>query len=462
MGRRTEGWFSSGASANAELGMALHRLRERSRELVRNNPYGKKALNTIVNNAVGTGIIPQAASGLGTLDERINLAWKDWSQQCDADGQLDFYGLQALATRCVVESGECLIRFRVRQPQDGLKIPLQLQVLEPDYLDSSKNQSLANGYILQGIEFDPIGTRRAYWLFNQHPGEAVITNFGRSFLSKAVPASEVLHIYVKERPGQMRAAPWMAPSMIKMKDLDDYEIAELVRKKIEACFAAFVTQSEGLEGPSIGVAAPETPPVPRKEQFEPGMVEYLKPGEDVRFGEPANASGYGDYTRSQLRGVAAGIGVTYEQLTGDLSNVNYSSYRAGHLEFRALMETYRWITFIPMFCRPVWNRFIDIAVVAGILEQIDYRSKWTAPAYQSIDPLKDSQAVRMRIRSGLVTLPEAIAQEGYDPDEQLNEIEATNKILDAKGIVLDCDPRKVADSGKVQTSPPEETAPPAP
>jgi hypothetical protein len=128
--------------------------------------------------------------------------------------------------------------------EDGLPVPFQLQVLEPDHLDNGKTEDMADGgYILQGIEFDALGRRRAYWLFPVHPGETR----GRSLASRPVPARQVLHLFERLRPGQVRGVPWFAPVILKLRDLDDYDDAELMRKKIEACFAAFVTGAQDEE-----------------------------------------------------------------------------------------------------------------------------------------------------------------------------------------------------------------------
>src|SRR5690606_27084232 len=131
-----------------------------------------------------------------------------------------------------------------RRLEDGLPVPLQLQVLEPDHLDAGRNETLADGgYILQGVEFDPLGRRRAYWLFPVHPGEAGIMGRG-ALVSRPAPARQILHLFERLRPGQVRGVPWFAPAILKLRDLDEYDDAELVRKKIEACFAAFVTGVE--------------------------------------------------------------------------------------------------------------------------------------------------------------------------------------------------------------------------
>src|ERR1035441_4113021 len=99
------------------------------------------------------------------------------------------------------------------------------------------------------------------------------------------------------------------------------------------------------------------------ERMYPGMIEYLKPGEDIKFNSPAATGGYREYLTTELQGIGAGVDVPYELLSGDLSLVNYSSYRAGMLGFRNAIEAFRWLTLIPMLCRPTWRRFIDTLVL---------------------------------------------------------------------------------------------------
>jgi lambda family phage portal protein len=453
--RRTGGWVTTGNSANAEISVALAKLRERSRDLIRNNAYAARAVAEIVGNAIGTGITAQARGMDRDLNRNIDQEWSMWIEECDADGQLDFYGLQALIARTVFESGECLVRFRQRRRDDMLPVPLQLQVLEPDYLDHTKTQKTDTGYIIQGVEFDLVGRRIFYWLYGQHPGDVVQTGVrgGASMQSIRVPASEVLHIYRKDRPGQVRGVPWLAPVVVTLRDLDEYEEAELVRKKIEACFAAFVTQPQGPDGPPIASATPDLATGKRVESFEPGMIEYLKPGEEITFASPSASAGYRDYVAAKQAQIATGLQLTYEQLTGDLSRVNYSSYRAGLLSFRNGIEGFRWLTFIPMLCTPVWERFLAVGYAAGVFARdvsLLVRAEWTPPGFGSVDPYKDSLATLNRLRTGTLTLRQAIAEQGYDPDAQLEQIAEINRLLDERGIVLDCDPRRVTQSGAQQ------------
>ena len=303
---------------------------------------------------------------------------------------------------------------------------------------------------MQGVQFNLFGQREAYWLYNYHPGGVYMLNPRGGILSQAVPASEVMHTYCILRPGQVRGVPWLAPVMLALRDLDDYRDAERMRKKTEACLAGIVTRAEGSGGLPIGAKSTDPKTGNTLERMYPGMIEYLKPGEDIKFNAPAAAGGYREYLMAELQGVGAGVDVPYELLSGDLSNVNYSSYRAGMLGFRNAIEAFRWLTLIPMYCRPAWRRFIDTLVLIGKLPEANYSVQWTAPKFESVDPLKDAMAELKKIRTGTLTLTEAIAQNGYDPEKQLLEIQRVNALLDEYEIIVDCDPRHVNDKGVEQ------------
>jgi lambda family phage portal protein len=460
-GRRTEGWVAAGTSANQEIGSAIVNLRNRSRDLARNNPYASRALDILVANAVGTGIVPKPKTKNKKVNAQILDLFDEWETQCDAEGQSDFYALQAMATRAVIESGSVFHRLIVNQDKT-MDVPLTIKTLESDFLDRSRNYYKDDADTVSGIELDKYGRRLAYWMFPRHPGDTGWAYTKSGAASQRVEAYWILHTYKKDRPGQIDGVPFYSSVIMKLQDLGDYDEAELVRKKIEACFAAFVTRPEGPDGPGIAPDSANSPDSNgnRLEALEPGIIEYLKEGETVSFGTPSAMGGYAEYLKCQLHAVAAGIGVTYEQLTSDLSNVNYSSYRAGLIEFRRMIEFLRWNVIIPMFCIPVWRRFIDTAALKGKLPPTQYDVDWTAPKFGTVDPMKDTLADIKAVRSGLKTLPEAIIENGYDPDRQLDEIAESNKRLDELEIILDCDPRNVNESGQRQT--PDEPIEPIP
>lgn len=190
-GRRAHGWYAPSTDANVELLEALVWLRNRSRELMRNNPYAVKAVEELVGNGVGTGIVPQAKSGDVAIDKIIDAEWPFFVEACDTPQRLDFYGMQSLVMRTMAESGESIVRFRPRLAQDNLRVPLQLQFLEADFLDHARTMGTINGHVMQGVQFDLLGRRVAYWIYTYHPGGMLILNlsFGTWIYTKA-PAKD--------------------------------------------------------------------------------------------------------------------------------------------------------------------------------------------------------------------------------------------------------------------------------
>jgi lambda family phage portal protein len=450
-GRRTAGWRAVGTSADAELLSARDLLIHRSREQVQNNPYAAKALRGITAATIGTGIIGQPQ------DRSVKKVFDRWVEYADADGHLDFYGLQSLCARTIVESGAILVRFRWRRADDGLEVPLQIQALEPDHLDFQKSGRTAAGYIRAGIEYDLIGRVVAYWLFPEHPGDSGLPSVrDRSFASKRVPASEVVYAFDKWRPGQTHGVPWFSPSLLKMRDLDDYDDADMVRKKAEACFAAFVQAPEGAETAPVAQLITGANGQ-RIEAVEPGMVAYLAPGEEVTFSDPKPSQGYAEYVREKLHAIAAGVGVPYSLMTGDHSSATYMNKRAERLEFRSLVEEYRWKTLIPMVFTRVYREFLVGAFGAGLIRRMDVPISWTPPRWEYVDPYKDALADQLDVRNGFELWEEIVRRRGNDPESQIEAIALHNTSLDERDIVLDTDPRRVTKSGAGQSSDPLQT-----
>ncbi len=450
VGRRTEGWIAPSTSANAELLSAQSRLAARSRDLVRNDELIINAKRQVRHYAVGSGIELQLS------DPKWQALWDAFVKQSDADGQLTFHGQQSLGAGTIFESGSVLMRRRRRRLSDGLPVPMQLQILEPDHLDVSRDGPRDNGgWIQGGIEFDPLGRRVAYWLYPVHPGEVgAFAAFNRMPESKRVPASEVAHVYVYERPGQITGIPWTSAAMITARDLGDYQGAELYRKKIEACNVGAVTQAQGLGGPGLGPtpSGSSNSDDPRPEQFEPGQFFYFGPGDKVEFNDPKGNAAYEPYVRSREHRISAGLGVPYDKASGDLSQANFVSLRAGGNTFERGMDVFRWITLIPGMCDTALRWFFEAAETAGVSPGDRPTAKWQPPPYPEVEPVKEATARLMNMRSGVETPQSIIRSRGGDPREQLLDIAEWNEDVDSLGIVLDSDPRKVTRAGVEQPS----------
>lgn len=448
-GRRTETWLAKNTSANAETQLALSKVRERHRDLNRNNPWAHKALSVVTSVTVGYGITGEIKHPNRKRQERLNEKWKAWagSTLCDADGQHDLYGLQALGMLAVGEGGEVLVRRRRRRLADGLEVPLQLQLLEGDYLDHSRTEASSSGRIVQGVEFNGIGARTAYWMFREHPGDVL----GHASMPVRVPASELTHVYRVDRPGQVRGMPWGVSAYITLRELDGFEDAYLLRQKLANCLMAFIHDGgPSLDAPDKKAAFPET--------MEPGLIARIPAGKSVTFSDPPSAEGYAGYTGEVLYRVAGAYGISYEALTGNLSRVNFTSGRMGWLQMHGNADRWRWHMLIPRKCEVIGQWFLEALEQKG--EDVrGARFVWTPPRREILNPAQEIPAMMRSARAGLQSLPELHRELGMNSNDVLREIAETNKFIDELGLVLDSDPRKVSGAGLTQARPAGTTIP---
>lgn len=446
-GRRTSGWSRSRADVNTLIAVAGPELRIHARNLVENNGYAKRARRVIANNVVGWGIVPRPNGESAEDNAAASKLWKQWadSTDCDADGRLTFAGLQHLAIRSIFTDGEVLIRRRFRRPEDGLAIPLQIQILEADFLDSSKNlpKGTQGGPVIQGVEFDAIGRRTGYWLFDAHPGN----NLLQPGVSHFVPASEICHVYDVERPGAARGVSWLGSAIVNLNELDEFEDAELMKQKIAACFSAFVTDPDGTASP-LGNVEGTDENGDEVEVFEPGMIMNLPPGKNVVTASPPQVTNDG-FTVRNLRKIAVGLGITYEDLTGDYSQVNYSSARMGRVAHQADVRHWQNDMIVPQLCGGVWSWVMQAAVIAGLLSKAP-GADWTVPPMALIEPDKEGLAYQRLVRVGAMTPSQMVREQGGDPDAHWAEYAKDMETLDALKIKLDSDVRAVSQAGLTQ------------
>ncbi|MCZ4340582.1 phage portal protein [Sphingomonadaceae bacterium G21617-S1] len=442
-GRRAAGWRRKVKDANGELTpRVLALLRGIAHDLTRNNGHAARGAAALAEHIVGTGITFQVYRN-GKQDMKLTQLARDHfdSTTCDAAGRHDLYGLQLQAAKSIVTGGAGLMRRRWRRVSDGLPVPFQIQLLEPDYIDLGRQGALGGenaGYLINGIQFDPLGRREGYWLYSSHPGSVRPGALG----SKFVAARDVAHIFRADRPEQEHGATWFAPVILRMKDFADMEDAYLLRQKIASCFAVFK------------IGDPDEPDTnqetdgddPELENIEPGMIYDLPDGKDIKFASPPAVDGYADYSKVSLHAVSAGLGVPYEVITGDLSNVSFISGRLGLLNFRRSVATWQWHMFVPQFCKTVEQWFFEAAEMAG--HNVKGASmRWTPPTTQMLDPATEIIANRDAVRSGQATISSLARERGEDPDTFLEEWSADAQRLDALGLIFDSDPRRVTAVG---------------
>lgn len=480
-GRRWRGNQATRLGPNQVSWQSIEVLKDRSRQAVRNNPHAANAINRWVSEAIGRGIRPLSQHPDTAIRTHLHDRFERWSRTCDVYGKLNFYGLQALAFRSVAEAGEVLSRFWLRSNKKA-PIPLQLQLMEGDQLPiymltfnakSGYDDVTAGNTVREGIEFTPEMEIAAYHIYREHPYD---TSFFTSvaFETIRVAADDMVHVFNPLRPGQFRGIPWLTCVIAELYELEQYTDAALLAKKLTAMLVGFIETPDGADSQVFG----------EKNQggdshsdafLEPGTLNYLRSGEKVTFTQPPTDANHDAFVADRLRSIAAGCGLTYELLTGDLRRVNMSSIRTGALAFRRACEQLQRNMFAFQFCQPVWNRFLLEGVLSGDLDLPGYEDdpyqyenvKWVTPGWPWMDPSKDIEAAKSAVRGGLGSRARFVAGQGEDVEEIDQEIAMDRDRAKSYGNVLDSDPTQVLIGREsnptapppVETEEPDETDP---
>ena len=459
--RRLRGWNPPLENINALVASGGPRLLARSRELVVTNGYAANACEAFAANLIGDGIKPSSLITDAALRDQVQKLWLAWTDEADADGLTDFYGLQAMVAREMFVAGECFVRLRPRRSEDGLLVPLQLQLLQSEMLPFEKTEMDPNGNRIRcGIEFDMIGRRVAYHFRRRHPGDSTDQRIAVPDTVR-VPAEEVLHIYRPIDAGQIRGLPHVAPAMVRLFLLDQYDDAELDRKKTAAMFAGFITKT-APEDPMMGEGAADLDGAAIA-SLEPGTMQVLLPGEDVKFSSPADVGGgYEAFQYRTLLAVSASLGLPYHLVTGDVRQANYSSLRAELVEFRRRIGQLQHGVMAHQLCRPIWRRWLETAVLSGALgaDPVTARPvQWIPPRWDWGDPLKDIQAQVLAMEAGLTSRRKVVEATGYDIEEVDRENASDAKRAADLGLTYRASPGETQGARTTPTIAPDTTPP---
>jgi lambda family phage portal protein len=464
--RLTADWVTGNTSADSEIYGSAQKLRDRARQLCRDNDYARQALRAIEGNVIGQGIPFQSQVRMqrgGRLDTQVNDAieagWRQWTtaRHCHTGGKLSFADIERLVIRACAESGEVFIRL-VRQSFGGSTVPLAMEVIEADQLDDGLNgRSQQGNEIRMGVEVDGWGRPIAYHFLAYHPGDYQFSNQQISTQRhKRIPAEEIIHLYRAERPGQTRGVTWFASAIQRLHHLAGYEQAEVVRARASSALMGFITSPEGeLIGDDVMDGD-------RVSNFEPGVFKYLNPGESVTVPSLDSPDGqFEPFLRAMLRAMAAGIGCSYETISRDFSQTNYSSSRLSLIEDRDHWRILQsWM--IENFHRRVFHEWIELAVLSNALSLPGYElapdrfkaARWMPRGWAWVDPAKEVAAYKEAVRCGFKTLGEVVAEQGGDLEEIFVQLESERLLAEKHGLVLDIDPGKVSNAGLTQARPP--------
>lgn len=462
VGRRTSSFRSGKGSANAEIARALPILRERSREFVRNSWIGPRALDVQTSHVIGTDLTVRFDTGSDRDDRAAQSLWDKWCGQADIQGEGNFISEVSLAFRATMESGDSIIRMRaLRQSEMGeRRVPFALHVGEGDLIDHERDRlALSNmaAWARLGVELGENDQRVGYWLHDYAPGEPGHAIAG-GLTSRLVPRRDVVHLYRRLRPGQLRGVPVFSPVLMAARDFADLMDALVVKERMQANIGIFI-ESGDQAGPFAKEATTGAASGPASGLDEigmrPGMVARLKAGEKLQSFVPAGNSSFEPVSIAALQGIAAGVGLTYDQLTGDLRQANYSSLRAGKIEFRRLVADLQWNMLEPQVLNRITNRWAEMAILAGVLPRRGHgwRRRYVMPAHEPIDPKKDLEADILAVRAGRMSPQDFIGAWGRDWREVVADWSTFLAEIDGKGLIFDLDPRQRTRTGQAVQDP---------
>lgn len=460
-GPRFGGWTPADYGPNTASCLSRPMLRSRSRQQVRDNPLALSAKEQYVTNVVGAGFRPKLVNVDPGLEREIKTEWRNDCAEIDAEGEQSFDGMVALAVSAMFESGEVLAR-RVFE-RDFIGTPISVQLLEPDHLDHMRSD-IPGRNVRDGIEFDG-RKRKAYHLLRKHPGESDELPSGQV---DVVPAADIIHMYRKSRPGQRRGLPHLHAALTRLYQLDLYQDAELERKKQAAQVVGFISSQLGDINPAeiFPTNVPQETWVDVRNQFysavnklKTGTWNVLAPGDKTEFNQAQDVgANYEVFLRKVQQEIAASGNVTYEQMTGDMRGVNYSSARVRLIDVRRGFEMTQMQIVCHTLCRTMWQWWLTGKLAAGLLRIPNFeRIKaalsnplWIPDPFDSVDLLKETLRDIAETRAGFTSLPHQQAKRGHHPDDLLSEQADSNQKLDAAGLIFDSDPRATTGSGSMQ------------
>ena len=445
MGRRIARWNPPATGPQKAL-QGFERMRSRVHDAVRNDWAAESSAQKWVTNLIGTGIQPRFKSA------KHRKIWDQFGRQSDADGVLDIYGQQVLMGRALFDGGEVFLRRRPRDLTSPLDVPVQIQLIESEYcpmFDADVWPGLPVGNkINQGIERNRFGARVAFWFYKEHPGDSA-GQPGNGDLIR-VASSQVAHIYEVKRPGQLRGVSPLSSILLRLRSIGDFEDAGLERQKLANLFTVFVTNPvrDDLEEDDYDelTGLPKTFSTDGIQMtgLEPGIAQTLKPGQDIKFASPPSAGvGYAEYLRSGHLGTAAGQGLPYELMSGDIKDVSDRTLRVIINEFRRYCQQRQWVTLIPMGCQKMVDWCMDAAALAGVLPLSQLAEAkaptWTPQGWEYIHPTQDAQGKKLLLGMGVISKTSIIVERGDEPAKVFEERESDSEEEERRGIKMAAD-----------------------
>lgn len=443
---QTFSWTAYKHTSDEIIEKYYEKLVARSCEQCFNNPYARKFLLMLQNNVIGPQgikLISQAKDSNNKLDKVANDAiektWVDWGENCDVTGKLDWLQLQKLIISTIAREGEVLIR--IVKGKNANPFGFALQLIDARRLDINKREISTNGenFIKFGIEFNPYGRPLNYYILQEDAN----SYYSTVSTHQIIPANEILHIFAPEYIEQKRGLPWFSTVLMRMNMLSGFEDSAVANARAGACKMGFIEDAnpdsyddDDEEREEIEIDAGPLGFV----QLPPGLT--MKP-----FNPDYPNNEFDSFSKAILRGISAGIGVSYNGLANDLTSVNFSSLRQGALDERdSWMCIQQWL--ISAVHIPIYTEWLKYSLLANKIkvngnkslppEKIDkYKNfSWQPRRWSWVDPVKDVNSAISSVNSGFRSRGDVIREQGRDPEEVWSEIERENEILRGKNILV--------------------------
>ena len=442
--RLTADWPSYSTSADAEVRTSIRMMRNRARQLERDDSVVKSAIRgltmKIIGDAIGMKATVRTKGGfMNSVNERIEFLWCDFCDYCHTAGLMDFNQLIELLVKTWIRDGEVFVK--IHRSSFGAIVPLALEVIESDQCPEWMDGTRKGTYLRMGIEVDDYLRPVRYYFLPYHPGDSSF-NLEQYANQKAqkVSARNVLHLIQRDRPNQTRGYSFLHTVMLNMRNLFAYTEAEIMKARGQANIMAAVTTNDAdfTEDNDVNnyfnADADET--------LEPAVIKRLAPGESFVGFDPSSPNpAYGDFVGSVLQQTSAGVGLPYSHLTFDTSNSNFSRSKADNYAnkdyYLRLRKTLKFLVL-----SPIYKEFITQAVLGGALKVKDfysqpgkyYSNEWQFATTPSFEPHKDTQTSITKIQNGLSTVTDELALMGKDirdvVDTRLKELTILQKVKD--------------------------------
>ncbi|PKM72840.1 MAG: phage portal protein [Firmicutes bacterium HGW-Firmicutes-16] len=439
-GRSNANWYMFNESAEITDRYNRDTIRARARDLERNSDIAQSVIRAYRRNVIGKGFTLQAKTAKPELNKQIEKVWKTWckAQNCDVTGTQSFNQMCGMAVnRKKVDGG---ILFIKRYTNEGI-MPFQLQAIEVDELDITQTSpKKAGNKVVGGIEYNGYNMAIGYYI-KQYDIEGFQTN-----VPVYVQAKDVIFYYTKNRPSQIREISDLAPTITRIRDINEFVTAVSVKERIAACLAVFVKKAlptAGLgRGSTVTNGAGQVDYAGKS--LTPGMIKEMGPGDEIQVVDPkAAATDATGFLKLQYGLIGAGQGLSYEATSRDMSQTNYASARQGSIEdectFSEEIELLQ-----ERLMSEVYETFIISGYLAGVFNMPGFWDKkaeyleheWVSAPKKWIDPAKESNANKTALATGQKTFKQIAAENGKDWKTQVDDMAEVLAYGKEKGIEM--------------------------